>query len=81
MNRTMGKSMVFIDRNFQVTINLSEKVWKSLEKSGKVWKSLEKSGKVWKSMFKSGADLKKWAVGPLDSLKLGMVGDRGLDFF
>jgi hypothetical protein len=32
MNRTMGKSMVFIDRNFQVTINLSEKVWKSMEK-------------------------------------------------
>jgi hypothetical protein len=56
----MGKSMVFIDRNFQVTINLSEKVWKS--------------------MFKSGADLKKWAFNPLDSLKLGMVGDRGLDF-
>ena len=60
MNRTMGKSMVFIDRNFQVTINLSEKVWKS--------------------MFKSGADLKKWAVDPPDSLKLGIVGDRGLDF-
>jgi hypothetical protein len=60
IDRTRGKSMVFINWNFQVAINLSEKVWKS--------------------MFKSGADLKKWAVDPPDSLKLGMVGDRGLDF-
>ena len=52
--------MVFINWNFQVAINLSEKVWKS--------------------MFKSGADLKKWAVDPLDSLKLGMLRDRGLNF-
>ena len=53
--------MVLIDQNFQFTINLSEKVGKSL--------------------FKSGADLKKWVVNPLDSLKLGMIRDRGLNFF